>query len=57
MNFALAFWLLLFFQLIFGVGAYWPTGNRFGTYGLLGGNLLFWLLFLLIGWKLFGARF
>jgi len=47
------FWLLMVLWLIFGV--YWNRSDiRGGNYGLLGGNLLLFVLLFLLGWKLFG---
>lgn len=52
MTFALAFWILMLLWLVFGL-AWWH--GSLGTWGPLGGGLLLFILFLLLGWKLFGA--
>jgi len=53
MTFALCYWILMLLWLIFGVWSNWPVagGNRFG----LGNTLLLFILFVLLGWKVFGA--
>lgn len=47
------FWVLMIFWLIFGV--YWHR-NEFtrGSYGLVGGHFLLFILLAIIGWKVFG---
>ena len=52
MTFALAYWILMFIWLIFGFWSNWPIGpnNRF----VLGGTVLQFILFVLIGLQLFG---
>jgi len=49
MTLGLAFWILMLLWLVFGLWTTWP--NHY----LVGGNLLLFVLLLLIGWKLFGA--
>lgn len=50
MTFALAFWILMFLWLIFGFwGWYRPMPNFWYGHGLF-----LFILFLLIGWKIFG---
>ncbi len=46
MTFALAFWILMLIWLVVGPGGYGPGW---------GGHLVTFLLFLLLGWKVFGA--
>ena len=48
MTFGLVFWILMLIWLIFGIWRDWP--NHFAV----GGNLLQFILFLLLGWKVFG---
>ncbi len=47
------FWLLMILWFVFGIGGQWYEGpNR--RYVLAGGAFLIFILFFLIGWKLFG---
>lgn len=50
MSFALCFWILMMLWLVFGL---WSTG--LANYKLFGGNLLLFVLLVLVGWRLFGA--
>ncbi len=54
MSFALLFWILMLFWLVYG---FFPTTPGPGglNYRLIGGNLLLFILLVLIGWKLFQA--
>jgi hypothetical protein len=49
MTLGLAFWILMLLWLVFGLWATWP--NHY----LVGGNVLLFVLLLLLGWKTFGA--
>lgn len=49
----LLYWLLVILWLIFGLWSGWPAGNTAG-WRPIGGNLLIFTLFVLIGLKLFG---
>jgi hypothetical protein len=49
MTLGLMFWILMLMWLIFGVWWTWPDRQR------VGGNLLIFILFLLLGWHAFGA--
>jgi hypothetical protein len=53
MGLGLAFWILMLIWLVGGVYYGWSTGtpDRF----LLGGNIMLFILFLLVGWQVFGA--
>ena len=52
MSYALAYWILIFLWLIFGLWSNWPVqGNGFRT---IGGNILQFILFVLIGLQIFG---
>lgn len=54
MTLQLAFWLLMFIWLIFGlIWNYRPT--MVGTYGPVGSTLLLFMLLVLLGWAVFGA--
>lgn len=48
MSIGLVFWILMLLWLVFG--AYRDWGNHYA----LGGSLLQFILFLLLGWKAFG---
>ena len=54
MSFGLAYWILMLLWLVFGLWVSWPTLP--GYHGLypLGNTLLLFVLFLLLGWKVFG---
>lgn len=49
MPFGLAFWILMLLWFVFGL--YWTWGNHM----LVGGNVMLFLLLLLLGWKVFGT--
>jgi hypothetical protein len=53
MTLGLAFWILMLIWLVGGVYYGWSTAtaDRF----FLGGNVMLFLLFLLVGWSVFGA--
>lgn len=51
MTLGLAFWIIMLIWLLWT----WPGNPWVGTYGPLGGNLLLFVLFLLLGWHAFGA--
>lgn len=47
------FWLLMILWLVFGL--YWyRTDIRGGNYGVLGGNVMLFILLFLLGWRTFG---
>jgi hypothetical protein len=47
------FWLLMILWLLFGL--YWNRSDlRGGNYGLVGGNMMLFVLLFLLGWKAFG---
>lgn len=48
MTLGLAFWILMLLWLVFGLWNWWPN------YHLVGGNLLLFILLLLLGWHAFG---
>jgi hypothetical protein len=52
MTFGLAFWILMLLWLVFSLA--WNFGYV-GSHGPLGSNVLLFILFLLLGWKVFGA--
>lgn len=49
MSIGLMFWILMLLWLVFGLWTTWPN------YHLLGGNLMLFILLLLLGWQVFGA--
>ena len=51
MSLGLAFWIIMLLWLVLGLWAGWPFQNHF----LLAGNLMLFILLLLLGWKVFGA--
>lgn len=53
MTLGLAFWILMLIWFVFGLLTY--SGQVVGPYGLLGNIVLLFILFLLLGWKVFGA--
>jgi hypothetical protein len=53
MTFGLIFWILMLLWLVFGIWGYWqsnPPGWWFA-----GNSVFLFILFLLLGWKTFGA--
>ena len=53
MSLGLAFWILMLLWLVFGL--YHGFVVSPGSYYLVGGNLLLFILLLLLGWQTFGA--
>ena len=53
MSLGLAFYILLLIWLVFGLVTYWP-GSPYGHLAMSGNWLLLFVLFLLLGWKVFG---
>jgi hypothetical protein len=51
MNIGLAFWIIMLVWFVFSLA--WHFG-ALGVYGPLGGAVLIFVLFLLLGWKVFG---
>jgi len=52
MSTSLLYWILMLLWLIFGLWVSWPvTGASFRP---LGGNLLLFVLLVILGWKVFG---
>ena len=48
MSFGLVFWILMLLWLVFGAWRDWPN------HVAMGGTLLAFVLFLLLGWRVFG---
>jgi hypothetical protein len=53
MSLQLIFWILMLIWLIFGFA--WHGGYLAGPYGAWGSTLLLFVLFLILGWKVFGS--
>jgi len=53
MTIGFVFWLLMILWLVFGLYSN-RSDIRGGNYGLLGGNLMLFILLFLLGWKVFG---
>lgn len=54
MTFGLAFWIIMFLWLVFSLAWNFNWGNM-GSMAPLGNAVLLFILFLLLGWKVFGA--
>jgi len=54
MGFGLVYWILMLLWLVFGL---WSNRAAFasGQYMPLGGDLMLFVLLLLLGWRVFGA--
>jgi hypothetical protein len=52
MTLGLAFWILVIVAILFGAGLAWPRTPE-GRYAF-GSQLLWWALFVLLGWATFG---
>lgn len=48
MSLALLYWILMLIWFVFGLWANWPN------HVLVGGNVMLFILMLLLGWKTFG---
>lgn len=55
MSFALLYWLIMLFWLVFGLWSNWPAPNAPAGYKPMGGTLLLFILLVLLGWKVFNA--
>ena len=54
MSIAFVFWLIMLLWLILGFVWYWPRGGAAPGYPLIGGHMLIFVLFLLLGLAVFG---
>jgi hypothetical protein len=54
MSIGFLFWLLMILWLLFGLYWHWPVEPGRAGFGVLGGNLLLFILLFLLGWKVFG---
>lgn len=54
MSIGLMFWIIMFLWLIFAIA--WNSGwAAVGPWGPTGNSILLFILFLLLGWRVFGA--
>ncbi len=53
MTMGLAFWILMLLWLVLGIWHRWPGGGAV-NYPLVGGDLLLFILLILLGWHAFG---
>ena len=51
MSVGLAFWVLMLIWAVFGIFIHFYPGT---AYGVIGNSVLIFVLFLLLGWKVFG---
>lgn len=49
MSMGLMYWILMLIWLVFGLWWHWPSWQPW-----IGGNLLLFVLLLLLGWRVFG---
>jgi len=54
MTIGLAFWILMLLWLVLGLWWAWPPGPVGHGWFPLGSTVLLFILFLLLGWKVFG---
>lgn len=54
MSLALIFWILMLIWVVFSAWTYWP-GNPQGARLMWGNTALLFILFLILGWAIFGA--
>jgi len=52
MSMSLIFWILMLLWLVFSIAAHWGPA---GPYWVWGNSALLFILFLLLGWQVFGA--
>jgi hypothetical protein len=52
MTLGLAFWVIMLIWFVFGLAVHFAFVA--GTYGVIGGTLLLFVLFVLLGWQVFG---
>ena len=55
MSLQLLFWILMLLWLVFGFWAGYTPGQPYPPFKAWGGNLLLFLLFVVLGWQVFGA--
>jgi hypothetical protein len=53
MQLGLAFWIIMLLWLVLGFWWSWPQTQN-GVYWPMGNTLLLFVLFVIVGWKLFG---
>jgi hypothetical protein len=52
MTLGLCFWIIMLIWFVFGLAIHFAFVA--GTYGAIGGTLLLFILFLILGWQVFG---
>lgn len=55
MTFGLIYWILMLIWFVFGLVLNFSPSGGFSHWGGIANTLLFFILFLLLGWKVFGA--
>jgi hypothetical protein len=56
MTFAILYWILMLFWLVFGLWSNWPAPGAPNTaFRPLGGTVLLFVLLLILGWRVFGT--
>ncbi len=53
MTIGFLFWLLMILWLVFGLWGRWPNSGA-PPFVMIGGSVLEFILFFLVGWKVFG---
>jgi hypothetical protein len=48
------FYVIMLIWFVFGLWWSWPREQSPQGYGMIGGNLMLFILLLLLGWKVFG---
>ena len=54
MPIGILFWLIMILWFIFGLWWNYPSQGGPAGFGPIGGHLLLFILFFIVGWKLFG---
>lgn len=55
MSFALLYWILMLFALVFGLWTGWPAPNTPNGFRPLGNTVLLFILLVILGWAVFKA--
>jgi hypothetical protein len=54
MGLGLAYWILMLIWFVFGIFIHFGWAGA-GAYGVVGNSVLLFVLFVLLGWQVFGA--
>ena len=54
MPIGMIFWMLMILWFVFGLYWNWPASNSPAAIGPIGSHLLIFILFFIVGWKVFG---